>query len=172
MNQKSASPRYREIQRWSDVWVVMVIVASVAVVLWFAFIKQMALGVPISSYMAADWLLVIMWLAFGVGLPVLAYWLRMVVEVYPDKIVIDYRPLPAKTILMLNVVTVEPRVFSALPAFAGWPRRGSEEMRHFNVSARTSLQLVLRDRTRLSIGTHAPDQLAAAISAARNDVKK
>lgn len=151
---------------------VMVIVAAVAVVQWWGFIKQMSLGVPISSYMAADWFLVIMWLAFGVGLPVLAFWLRMVVEVYPDKIVINYRPLPAQTIHMLNVVTVEPRIFSQVPAFSGWPTRGPENVRSFNVSARTSVQLVLRDRTRLSIGTHAPDQLAAAISAARYDVKK
>lgn len=150
---------------------VMVIVVALAAMQWWSFIKQMSLGLPISSYAAADWFQVIMWLAFGVGLPVLAYWLRMVVEVYPDKIVIEYRPLPVQTILMHNVATVEPRIIGRHPALSSLFQRGPDHMRSFNVSAPTSVQLLLRDRSRVLIGTFSPAQLAAAIAAARYDVK-
>lgn len=172
MNHRSDPPRYREIQRWSDVSLVLIIVMAVAAVQWWGFIQNVLAKDMIVVNTASDWLSIILWLAFGLGLPLLAFWLRMVVEVYPDRIVIDYRPLPVQTILMMNVVSVEPRVYGPTPALGGWGGLSHDNTRNFNVSGTTSVQLLLRDRTRLLIGTRAPDRLAAAIASARYDVKK
>jgi hypothetical protein len=172
MNPKREPPRYREIQRWSDVWLVMVLVTAVAAVQWWGFIQQVILGQSLGLGRASEWLMIGMWLVFGVGLPLLAYWLRMVVEVYPDRIIITYRPLSARTVLMLNVVSVEPRVYGQVPGIANWGARSEDNSQTFNISAPTAVQVMLRDRTRLLIGTHTPDRLAAAIAAARYDVKK
>lgn len=172
MNRESDPPRYREIQRWSDVWLVMVIVMAVAAIQWWSMIQQFVHGGLSRPDTATGWLMIILWLALGVGLPILAFWLRLVVEVYPDKIVINYRPFAARTVIMPNVISVEPRVFGPVPAFSGWGGHGQDNIRAYNVSGPTSVQLILRDRSRLLIGTHSPDRLAAAIAAARFDVRK
>ncbi len=170
MNHRADPPRYREIQRWSDVWLVMVVVVAIAAVQWWWFIQQVVIGQTFGLNAVSDWIMLVMWLAFGVGLPLLAYWLRMVVEVYPDRVVIDYRPLRMQTILMLNVVTVEPRVLDPQPAWGGWGVQGEAGNRIYNVSGKTAVQLILRDRSRVFIGTHSADRLAAAIVAARYDI--
>lgn len=172
MNPRSDSPRYREVQRWSDVSLVMIIIGVVAAVQWWGFLRRVFLDQSLGFNPAADWLIIALWLVLGVGLPLLAFWLRMVVEVYPDRIVINYRPLVTRTIPMLTIISVEPRVYGQLPGAANWGAAAEDGSQTFNISAPTAVQVLLRDRTRLLIGTHTPDRLAAAIASARYDVKK
>lgn len=172
MNPRQDPPRYREVQRWSDVSLVMIIVGAVAAVQWWGFFRLVFLDQSMGFNPVTEWVVIILWLLLGIGLPLLAYGLRMVVEVYPDRIVINYRPLVSRTIPMLTVVSVEPRVYGQLPGVASWGARAEDDSQTYNISAPTAVRILLRDRTRLLIGTHTPDRLAAAIAAARYDVQK
>lgn len=172
MKQPHDPPRYREIQRWSDISLVMVIVLGIAAVQWWGFIRQVILSQPAGIQGTADWLITVLWVVLGIGLPVLAFWLRMVVEVYPDRIVIHYRPLAPQTIRLFDVASVEPRVYGQVPGVGAWGAPVPNGARVFNISAQTAVQVILRGRMRLLIGTRTPDRLAEAIYAARYDIQK
>ncbi|MEZ4518090.1 MAG: DUF6141 family protein [Chloroflexota bacterium] len=170
MNRKNDRPRYREIQRWSDVWLVLVAVVVIAATQWWWFIQQVLLEHTWGDHPTTDWLMLFMWLALGIGLPLFIYWLRMIVEVYPDRVVIDYRPLFQRKIILVNVVSVEPRVLGPQPQFSGWGVSSDSGSQTYNISGQAAVQLILRDRSSVVIGTRSADRLAAAILAARYDV--
>ena len=62
---------FREVQRMNSVLWVMLIVYVVAALMWWGFVSQIILGEPWGSDPAPDWLIWILWLGIGIGLPIL-----------------------------------------------------------------------------------------------------
>jgi hypothetical protein len=132
---------------------------------WWGFIQQIVLGRPWGNNPAPDWLMVLLWLVFGFGLPLFFLYLRLVVTVTDESIDIHFRPLTRRTIPMADVTQVEARTYAALREYGGWGIRGWGGKRAYNVSGDRGVELTLADGRKVMIGSQRADDLAQAIAA-------
>ncbi len=154
---------FHEVQRFRDVWWVMVLVFGVAATQWYALLSRL---------MAASWgsdilglaLLFLFWLLFGVGLPLLFLVLRLEIAVYPQAVTIRFAPLLQRVIPKLEIAWVEPRQYWPLGEFGGWGVRGFGGRIAYNVRGNHCVELTLVDGRRVLIGSRRAVELAAAIS--------
>ncbi len=162
----STLPRFREEQRFRQPWLWLLILFLVALQ-WWGFVQQIVMGQPWGNRPAPDWMMVPLWLVFGIGLPLFFLYLRLIVTVTDESIDIHFRPLTRRTIPMADVTHVEARTYAPLREYGGWGIRGLGSNRAYNVSGDCGVELTLVDSRKVMIGSQRADELAQAIAAAR-----
>ncbi len=163
---------FREVQRWRDVWWVMLLVFGLAALQWWIVLSQVVGGVPVGNNPASDGMAFLFALIFGLGLPLFFVWLHMVVEVWPDAVVVRYRPFVNRRVPIGQIRHVEPRVYGPLREYGGWGIRGWGGRVAYNVSGNTGVELTLVDGRRVLLGTQRAAELAEAIYIAHSGIKK
>jgi len=158
---------FREEQAFRQWWI-WLLIGFVAALQWWGFVQQIVLGRPWGSNPAPDWMMVPLWLLIGIGLPVFFVYLRLIVTVTDEAIVVHYRPLTRRTIQVADVAHVEARTYSPLLEYGGWGIRGLGSNRAYNVSGDRGVELALVDGRKVLIGSQRADALADAITAARS----
>lgn len=158
--------RFREEQRFRQPWLWLLILFLVALQ-WWGFIQQIVLGRPWGNRPAPDWMMALLWLVFGIGLPLFFLYLRLIVTVTDNVIDIHFRPLTRRTIPIADVTRVEARTYAPLREYGGWGIRGWGGKRAYNVSGDRGVELTLVDGGKVMIGSQRADELAQTITAAR-----
>lgn len=83
---------YREVQKPRQIWIWLIIL-SIALIMWYGFVQQILFGIPFGNKPAPDVMLIIPWLIFGIGFPiVLIFYIKLIVEVREDGVYIRYLP--------------------------------------------------------------------------------
>jgi hypothetical protein len=159
--------RFREEQAFRQWWV-WLLIGLVAALQWWGFVEQIVMGQPWGNNPAPDWMMVLLWLLIGIGLPLFFVYLRLVVTVTDETIDIHYRPLTRRTIQIADVAHIEARTYSPLREYGGWGIRGWGSNRAYNVSGDHGVELTLVNGQKVMIGSQRTDALADAIAAARN----
>lgn len=154
---------YREVQRWRDVWWVMALVIGLAALQWWIFFQQIVGGVAVGNNPGSDAVVLVTWLIFGVGFPLFFWWLRLEVEVWPEGVLVRYRPFVNRQIPIEEIARAEPRLYRPLGEFGGWGVRGFGARIAYNVSGKMGVELTLVDGRRVMLGTQRAAELAAAI---------
>jgi hypothetical protein len=163
MNSAQMAPiRFREEQAFRQCWIVLLMGFLVALQ-WWGFIQQIVLGIPWGNRPAPDWMMVLLWLAFGIGLPAFFLYLRLIVTVTDQSIVIHYRPILKHVIPISEVERHRVRNYSSLRDYGGWGIRGLPSNRAYNVSGDRGVELLLTGGRRVLIGSQRADELARAI---------
>lgn len=145
----------------------------VAALVWWSFIQQIVLGRPFGQDPASDWGVWLVWLFIGVGLPVLFVFIRLVLEVTPDAVVISYRPLKKRRIPLADIDQAAVRTYNAIKEYGGWGIKGwSFKNVAYNVSGDRGVELTLRDGRRVMLGSQRPEELAQAIETQTAAAKK
>lgn len=158
-----SSAAYREEQRFRQWWL-WVIVIGPAVLAWWPFMRQIVEGRPVGQNPAPDWLLWVLWLFIGLGLPFLFGRISLVLEVTDDAVLIRYRPFSRRTIAMADIERLEARTYNAIKDYGGWGVKGWSKARMaYNVSGNRGVELTLGDGQSVMLGSQHADQLAAAI---------
>jgi len=86
MNQKNGiSLIYRLIQRVRQIWIWLIILFLVGLV-WYGFIIQVVMHNPFGTRPAPDIVLILFWLIFGIGFPLLLPFISLIIEVHDDGI--------------------------------------------------------------------------------------
>lgn len=166
MNQ-TAPVRFREEQRFQQWWM-WLLIGIIVVVQWWGFVHQIVRGKPWGNRPAPDWMMVILWLLFGIGLPLLFLYVKLTVTVTDDAVDIRFRPLARRTIPISDIAQAEACTYSPLREYGGWGiRAGRGGKRAYNVSGDRGVELTLTDGRKVMIGSQRPDELAQAIAAAR-----
>ena len=155
---------FREVQRFRDVWWIMALVFGVAALQWWVFLGQIVGGVPAGNRPAPYVVVLLIWLLFGIGLPVFFLLLRLEVEVTPSAVLIRYAPLFTREIGRNEIAGVEALTYGPLREFGGWGIRGWGGRVAYNVRGNQGVELTLRDGRRVLIGTQRAAELAAAIA--------
>ena len=156
---------FREVQRFRDVWWVMVLVFGIAAMQWWLFLGQIIGGAPMGNRPAPDAVVLLIWLLFGVGLPVFFLLLRLEVVVNPGAVVIRFAPLVTRVIDRREIAGVDVVTYRPLGEFGGWGIRGWGGRVAYNVRGNKGVELVLHDGRRVVIGSQRAVELASAISA-------
>lgn len=151
-----------------SVWWVMLLVLGIAAMLWWGFIQQIVLGRPWGSKPAPDWMMWLFWLAFGIGLPLFFLRLRLIVDVFPEVVVIRYVMLTTRRIPTADIDSFRALTYRPLRDYGGWGVRGLGRRVAYNVKGNQGVELTLRDGRIVLIGSQEPQALALALTAATN----
>jgi hypothetical protein len=159
---------YREVQRFRQVWIWLLVIL-VAGIFWYGFLQSI-FGALSGGKPAPD---IVMWIifgiAFGIGLPLFIYAVKLIVEVREGGIHIGFFPLHSRIIPFGNIKSCEVRQYRPIGDYGGWGIRwGFGKGWAYNVSGNRGVQLELADGKRLLIGSRQPEELARAIQAKRD----
>ncbi len=167
MQEKRPSPCYHEVQQFRQVWI-WVLVSALAGLVWYAAVSQLLLHRPFGDRPMPDILLVVFWIIFGIGLPALLFFGRLVTEVRDDGIYIRFFPFHRsfRRIAFNELKRYEVRTYRPILEYGGWGIRYCRcSGKAYTVSGRHGLQLELLNGKRLLIGSQRPEELLRAIQA-------
>lgn len=135
---------------------------------WWLFVEQIIRGKPLGQNPAPDWLVWLIWLLVGIGLPLLFGRVSLVLDVTADQVRIRYRPFSRRVIPLDDIARVQARTYNAVKEYGGWGIKGwSKEKMAYNVSGNRGVELTLKDGRRVMLGSQRADELAAVIDAER-----
>lgn len=154
---------FREEQRFKQWWL-WLLIYGLAAIMWWSFIQQIIFGRPWGSNAGPDWLVWLFWLLFGLGLPALFHFIKLVIEVRPNQVVINYWPFVKRSIAAADIDHVQARTYNPIREYGGWGIKGWSRRRiAYNVSGNQGVELTLRDGRSVMLGSQQAEQLALAI---------
>lgn len=156
-------PIYVETQYFRQVWWVILLILGAAALMWWGFIQQIVFGQPWGTNPAPDWMMWPLLLFIGIGLPLLFYYMGLVVEVHGDQLLIRYVPLSQRSIDWDEINVVSVQTYQPIRQFGGWGIRGRGHQRAYSVTGDRAVELTLNDGQRILIGSQNPQDLALAI---------
>jgi hypothetical protein len=162
--QERMRPVYREVQQFRQAWIWAVVIAIVGLI-WVAGVRQLILDRPFGGQPMPDILLVIFWLLFGIGLPALFLFCRLVTEVRNDGIYIRFSPfhLSFRRIGFEELKGYDVRAYRPIREYGGSGIRSGSKGKAYNVSGNRGVQLVLTNGRRLLLGSQRPEEFWQAI---------
>jgi hypothetical protein len=152
-----AHARFREVQRFRQPWLWVVLLLPLAFVAVGSFLWARDEPIPWET-----WALI-----GGVTLLALGWFavLRLTTEVEDEALVLQFVPLwKKKRIPYASIRSVEARTYRPLREYGGWGIRYGRQGGAYNVSGDRGVQLQLDDGRRFLVGSQRPDELARAIS--------
>ena len=158
------SPVYREVQRVSEIWLRVIVIAIVGL-MWYAVVSQLLLHRPFGDRPMPDAPLVVFWLIFSIGLPALLLLAKLVTEARTDGVYIRFVPFHRsfRRIAFEDLKRCEVRTYRPLLEYGGWGIRFGLKGKAYNVRGNRGVQLELADSKRLLIGSQRPEELWQAI---------
>lgn len=155
---------FREEQRFRQKWVGLIVVGTTGIA-WYAAFMQLAMGRPFGDRPMSDGLLLVFWLAFGVGLPLFFRALRLVTVVDAGGVHFRFVPfqLAGRVLPPEYIGSYEARTYKPLLEYGGWGIRSGRGGDAYNVSGDRGVQFVLAGGKRVLIGTQRPEEFVAAL---------
>ena len=156
--------RFQEQQRMRQWWLIAIVI-GVAVLGWYFLIEQIVRGNDVGSNPGPDWVVVLLWLLTGIGMPVFFWWFKLDTRVDNDGIHITMAPFSNRTIERSDIDKFGSRTYKPILEFGGWGVRGFGSNRAYNINGNRGVQLELTNGDRILIGSQRPGALEAAIAA-------
>ena len=155
---------YREEQRFSQWWI-WLIVLGIAAMMWWGFVQQIVWKRPFGTNPAPDWMMWLLLVLFGIGLPLLFLSMKLVVVVGRQAVDIRFWPFVKREILFDEIAHFQVRSYKAIREYGGWGiRGGSGKKMAYNVSGYEGVELILKDGRSVMIGSQRAEALAQAIA--------
>jgi len=160
-----AAPFFREEQHFHQwwVWILIIVPAGLS---WWPFIQRVVQERVNGQDPGPGWLVWLIWILIGLGLPLLFGLVALVVEVTGDEVRIRYRPFMRRAIPLRDIAQAQARTYNAVTEYGGWGIKGwSKAKMAYNVSGKRGVELTLTDGRSVMLGSRRADELAAAIQA-------
>lgn len=164
VERNNGSLLFRETQYFRQPWI-WLIVLGIFALFAYLIVQQLILGKPVGNNPASDTELIILVVIFGLGLPLLFFMTKLVVEVRDDGLYIRFFPFhfSFRKIPLEDLKTCEARTYSPLKEYGGWGIRYGPKGKAYNVSGNRGVQLEPANGKRILIGSQKPEELAEAI---------
>lgn len=153
---------FHEEQKFNQWWI-MLIVYGVAALNWWGFIQQIVFGEPWGNNPAPDWMMWLLWLAFGIGLPIAWNLMKLETTVDQNGVHIRLWPFSKRDIPFEEIVSSESRQYSPIKEYGGWGVRHRGSKRAYNASGDMGVELELRDGRIVLVGTQEPEAFISAM---------
>jgi hypothetical protein len=158
---------YREVQRVTQLWIWILVLVPTALA-WWAFVQQVLLSRPFGTNPAPDVVVVIIWVAFGLALPLLILAANLRTEVRGDAVRLRFFPFRSRTVAIGDIQECEPRTYRPIGEYWGWGIRWTPGHGWcYTIRGNRGVQLTLAGGKRLLIGSNRPEELAEAINSRR-----
>ena len=156
---------FRETQYYRQRWILLLLLTASALS-WYSFLLQVVLGTPTSTASLPEWLVISLYILFGIFLPVLIYFTRMTTQVTSDTIHIKIQPFSSQVIAVKDLAAAEPAEESALKQTGFWEISiGKGKPKIYNISGSTGIQLIFESGDNILVGSQNPGELARILSA-------
>lgn len=158
---------YREVQRFRQPWLWLLVAGVSGVSIW-SFVQQIILGKPFGQNPASDAGVVIIAVIFGLAFPILFCAINLTTEVRSDGLYLRFFPfhLGFRRIAAETLNRYEVQTYRPLRDYGGWGIRYGRGGRAYNVSGDRGVMLELSDGSRLLIGSQKPEELVNALDLA------
>ena len=159
---------FREVQR-ARMWWAWLVIALLPLATGWTFVQQVLLDRPGGNNPAPDWLVWVLFLAFGLGAPAFfLLWLRLVTEVRGREVRVRLVPLNRGWVRFPvgEIESAEARRYRPIREYLGWGIRWGPGGRAYNLSGNRGVQLVIASGRRILIRSERADELEAAIAEA------
>jgi hypothetical protein len=167
MNQEDGiHPVYREVQHVRQIWIWLIIVFLAGLV-WYGFIQQIVMHSPFGTKPAPDIVVLIFWLIFGIGFPLLLPFTRLSTEVRYDGIYFQFFPFhwSFRKIAFKDLKSYEIRLYHPIREYGGWGIRKGRQGMAYTMSGKEGVQLELLTGKRFLIGSLQSEEFFRAIQA-------
>ncbi len=155
---------FEETQYIRQVWWITLLLFGLTAFIWYGFIIQIFFGVPFGANPAPDWEMWLLWLIFGIGLPLLFYRSRLIVTVKADGLHLKFIPFTTRHIPFEEIKKIQARRYNPIKEYGGWGIQGwSRKRMAYNVRGNLGVELTLSDGRQVMIGSQRPYELAEAI---------
>ena len=155
---------YSEEQRFRQWWIWLLTLIGPAICLW-AVVQQIVLGSPFGNNPAPDYLVLILAIVVGGGLPLFMYIVGLDTKVGDCGLCVRFRPFHRQWRLFAfgDIRKAETCSYSALRDYGGWGVRYGKKGKAYNVSGNKGVMLTLSDGKNVLIGTRDHEALSRAI---------
>ncbi len=154
---------FQEIQ-YPRQWWLVVLLAVPFTFAWYAFIAQVLLGKPVGDNPMSNWGAWLVWLFFGLFLPLFFFAVRLETEVDGGRLTVRFFPHITKTLSPHDIDDYYVRTYRPLKEYGGWGVRWSPRFGWaYNASGNQGVQLELAVEKQLLIGSQRPEELLAAL---------
>ena len=156
---------FEEEQRFRQWWV-WVALAGPVVIMWWGFFQQIVRDEPWGDNPAPDWLMVVLWVAFGIVLPGFILTLTLVTMVDESGVRVHFRPIRVRAHFRYESIERHGAIsYRPIREFGGWGIRwAGKGRRAWSVSGKRAVQLFLDDGREVVIGSTRADELDLAIA--------
>lgn len=156
--------RFREEQRFRQRWLLLIAAFPVAVA-WVAFWQQIVTGQAFGSQPAPDWVVVAIFVAAGLGIPLAVWLLRLETVVDDRRLRVRFPPFRARRVALDAVLDARPTTIRPMSQWGGYGyRRKLSGDVAFLVHGRDAVEVATGGGGTLVVGTQRPDELAAALT--------
>jgi len=158
---------FRETQYFRQPWILLLCGGMVAPI-WYVFIRQMVLGIPLGGHRLPDTLLILV--TAGATVPALWLWkVHLLTEVRENdlwvKFVLLWRP---RSITFDEIISADSVTYHPIRDYGGWGVRTGRNGSVCNVHGDRGVQLELRGGERFLVGSQRPDELARVLNERKN----
>lgn len=163
----TATPLYREVQKYSELPPFTLLAAVGTLFGWFLIIWVVILGRPLGALELPPLVALVIGLSFGVLVPLAYLRLKMVTEVYPDQVRVRNGPLGTLVFPLNELTDVAVRKDRIRDDYDHRQIGRVENTRiAYTVTSDEGVQLTLADNRLILIGSKQPDELGAVLTMA------
>jgi hypothetical protein len=143
----------------------LVILTSPTFFLW-AIVQQIVMDSPVGNNPANDFVLIVLALIFGIGLPLFMYTMGLDTQVRESGIFVRFWPFHRKWVVFGfdSIQKAEASIYSPLKDYGGWGIRYGRKGKAYNVSGNKGVLLTLKDGKNVLIGSKNHEVLCSAIT--------
>ncbi|MGB5530912.1 MAG: DUF6141 family protein [Ignavibacteriaceae bacterium] len=164
---KYSETYFKEVQRFRQFWLWIIVIVTCAIP-WVGMIIQIILSQKFGNNPAPDWIIMLIWLVFGIGFPIFFYSIRLNTEVRIEGIYLRFFPFHRKfKIYTYNEIdSYTEREYKPIREFGGWGIRYGLGGRAYNVYGNKGIQIIFKNKKKLLIGTQKAKEFHKAIQKA------
>jgi len=155
---------FSEEQRFRQTWI-LILIALVAGIAWYSFIRQIVFGEPFGTNPAPDIVVLVIFAVFGIIFPVWFAVMRLETQVTQDALRFRMYPLhlswrehPLETIADADAVVYRP-----IREYGGWGIRFGTKGMAYNVSGNEGVQVTLRSGKSFLLGSRRAAELGQVL---------
>jgi len=158
---------FHEVQ-FQPLWLRLIMV-GVGVGLFIGMYRQIVQGYPLGTHPAPDWVLIIIWLAIGVFLPLFSFFSRLEIMVNEKGILYRYFPLQPRFIVLpySRLTTIQVVRFHPLLETGGWGIRWGLGGICYTVRGNEGIQCTLENGKKILLGSQRSAELYETIQKTR-----
>lgn len=136
-------------------------VLAPAVMVWYTFYQQVLRGVPVGSRPAPDFVVVIIFVVFGLLFPYLMLKTRLILQVRPDGFYFRYHPFHFRyhKISWLEIKEIRPVEFSPIKDFGGYGIKFARGAKIYTASGNRGLEIKTGGGRRFIFSSQNPEKL-------------
>ena len=155
---------FEEIQKFRQPWLLAPL-GLLSAMIWVMTGLQVLGGKQIGNNPAPDFVMILMWVLIGIGMPLFFWFLQLKTRVGPEGLTFQFFLLhfKAKRYRFDEIESCESVTFRPILEYGGWGIRYNGTEWAYTVSGARGVRIKFKNGKQILIGSQKPDDLARAI---------